>query len=248
MNGTCVRLGIGTFAAGILLSGCALFRAPQPEARPPAEPEVRYVRDPELEQRVARLELQLLEKQAQVEDLQTRLDEARREVVRAMAKLQTLASRAEAASAIAEAEIAIQTLRNTVGSERAPEVAQGRQLLQMSAREFDQQNYGGALYLANQAKSVVRSAGGRLGAGPLQSVRIDEVLFTVPLRLQARAGGNVREGPGLNFSVIFTAARGTPLTGHSYLGDWVRVSDERGRSGWIHLTLVGGRSESPTSG
>src|SRR5204863_274769 len=51
-----------------------------------------------LEQRVARLELQRLERDAQVDQLQGQLDAARREVVRAMAKLQTLASRAEAAS------------------------------------------------------------------------------------------------------------------------------------------------------
>src|SRR2546425_8259366 len=44
-------------------------------------------------------------------DLQARLDEARQEVVRALAKLQTVASRAEAASAMAEAEIAVQSLR-----------------------------------------------------------------------------------------------------------------------------------------
>src|SRR5512133_1887410 len=49
-------------------------------------------RDPELERRVARLEMRLLEREAQVEDLQSRLDDARAEVVRAMAKLRTVAS------------------------------------------------------------------------------------------------------------------------------------------------------------
>jgi len=62
---------------------------------------VRAPRDTAMEQRVARLELRLLERDAQLEELQARLDEARQEVVRAMAKLQTVASRAEAASAIA---------------------------------------------------------------------------------------------------------------------------------------------------
>src|SRR5205807_6866322 len=54
----------------------------------------------DLEQRVARLELRVLERDAQIEEVQTRLDDARQEVVRAMAKLQTLATRAEAASGI----------------------------------------------------------------------------------------------------------------------------------------------------
>src|SRR2546427_5090753 len=52
------------------------------------------VRDTALEQRAARLELRVLEQEAQVDELQSRLDDARREVVRAMAKLQSLATRA----------------------------------------------------------------------------------------------------------------------------------------------------------
>src|SRR5437667_12814633 len=75
--------------------------------RPPA-----VERDTALEQRAARLELKVLEQEALVDELQSRLDDARREVVRAMAKLQSLATRAEAASGMAEAEIALQALRS----------------------------------------------------------------------------------------------------------------------------------------
>src|SRR5437899_12177054 len=53
----------------------------------------RVARDTALESRAARLELKVLEQGAQVEELQTRLDDARREVVRAMAKLQSIANR-----------------------------------------------------------------------------------------------------------------------------------------------------------
>jgi SH3-like domain-containing protein len=28
------------------------------------------------------------------------------------------------------------------------------------------------------------------------------------------------------------------LIGHSYLDDWIRVSDDNGRTGWIFRTLV----------
>lgn len=239
-----------SLAAVAWLSGCALLRPPR-EPDPPAtgggsgaRPEVRYVTDPALEQRIARLELLLLEREAQARDLQTRLDEARREVVRTMAKLQTVASRAEAASAIAEAEIAIQSWSASAGPESAPEIAQGRQLLQMSAAEFDRQNHGGALYLANQAKSLVRTGQGA-GPGLRDARRPGETAFAAPLPLQATGQGNVRDGPGMGFRVLFTVERGTALTGHSWTGEWVRVSDEMGRSGWIFLTLVGRR---PTAG
>lgn len=218
-------------AAGTLLSACA---AKTPQGTPGA---ARIAADPELERRVTRLELQLLEKEAQIQELQASLDDARQEVVRAMAKLQTLASRAEAASAIAEAEVALQSLRAAAGSEPA----RVRQLLEHSAREFDGGNYGGALYLANQAKSLVRTARGGLLSGQRGSLRQGEVLFAVPLRLQALSRANVREGPGLDFKVLFTVEPGTPLVGHSNVEDWVRVSDETGRGGWVFHTLVGSR-------
>ena len=80
------------------------------------------IRDPEADARVARLELRLLEREAQVNELQSRLDQARQEAVRAMAKLQSLATRAEGASSIAEAEVSVQALRGSSG-QRAPAVS-----------------------------------------------------------------------------------------------------------------------------
>ena len=151
-------------------------------------------RDPEAEQRAIRLELRLLEREAQLADLQEQLDDARQEVVRAMAKLQTLASRAEAASGMAEAEIALDSLK-VVGQQATPYIAQVSHLLQMSTTEFNNQNYGGALYLANQAKGVA-AAGRRLSLSDVGTPRQGEVAFALPLRLQTVGRGNIRSGPG----------------------------------------------------
>ena len=67
---------------------------------------------------LAKLQLRLLERDAQIKQLEERLnsqqemlDEAIQEVVRAKAKLRTLESKAEAASEMAEAEIAIKALK-----------------------------------------------------------------------------------------------------------------------------------------
>jgi len=199
------------------------------------------VRDPQLEQRVARLELRLLERDAQLEDLQARLDEARREVVRAMAKLQTLASRAEAASAMAEAEIALQSLKTAAAPQAVPEAGQATQLLQQSTAEFNKRNYGGALYLANQAKSVVGASRERVASGVRGSLRPGEVLFALPLRLETVSRSNVREGPGAAYAVAFALETGAPVIGYSYTDQWVHIGDETGRSGWIFQTLVGRR-------
>src|SRR5947208_15664658 len=230
---------------GTLAGACA---HPEPATLLPARdsvivrsvPETVTVRDPQLEQRVARLELRLLERDAQIDELQARLDEARREVVRAMAKLQTLASRARAASAMAETEIALQSLKTAAAPLAAQETGQATQLLRQSSVEFNKQNYGGALYLANQAKSVVGAS--RSGASGVRGpLRPGEVLFALPLRLETVNRSNVREGPGAGYAVAFTLETGAPVVGYSYADQWVHIGDEAGRSGWMFQTLVGRR-------
>jgi hypothetical protein len=214
--------------------------APPPSRRSPAETVT--VRDPQLEQQVARLELRLLERDALIEQLQSRLDDARQEVVRTLAKLQTTASRAEAASAMAEAEVSLQTLRGTSGAQGAPEVAQAANLLQLGTAEFDKQNYGGALYLANQAKALAGAGRDRLLVGGAQAdLRPGEVLFALPLELQTTGRANVREGPSSSARVVFSLDTGAPVTGYSYSDLWVRVSDATGRTGWVFHSLVGRR-------
>src|SRR5436305_939312 len=159
------------------------------QAKPAPPPTIKVVRDtvtvrdPELDKRAARLELQLLARDAQIEDLQVRLEDTRAEVVRAMAKLQSVASRAQAASAMAEAEVALQSMKSGTSQDPPLEAAQVTRLVRQSATEFDKQNYGGALYLANQAKTVATSYRGRLGVNR-EDARPGETLFAVPIKLK----------------------------------------------------------------
>jgi len=214
-------------------------RPPRDTARVTQRPTA-VVRDTALEQRAARLELKVLEQEAQVDELQSRLDDARHEVVRAMAKLQSLATRAEAASGMAEAEIALQALRTANGNSAppSPEYGQGSQLLQLATTEFDQQNYAGALYLATEAKNAAAAGRGRVASDDRSTTRRGEVPFALPLRLQTTGRANVREGPGAGFKVLFTLETGVPIVAYSYVDQWVRIRDESDRAGWIHQTLI----------
>jgi len=202
----------------------------------------------ELEEHVAKLQLRLLERDAQLrqlrerqESLQKKLDEAILEAVRAKAKLRSLESRAEAASAMAEAEIAVKTIRGrTPERQKDPELLQVERFLDMSAKEFEKENYGGALYLASQATNLLAVTQGPLVSGEQIAPVAGEVLFAAPLALQITKTSNVREGPGLDFRVVATLEKGTRVTGHSYKGQWVRVLGD-GRSGWVFQTLVSGQ-------
>jgi uncharacterized coiled-coil protein SlyX len=215
------------------LFACATGSPPPkpPPSKPTAAAELQVA---ELERRAAQLELQLMERDSVIDSLNARLDEALQEVVGAMGKLQSLTSRAEAASAMAEADVALQSI--TSSGRDSPESRQGLRLMQLSAGEFKRKNFGGALYLANQAKAAARAhllAGGRLG-----NMRSGETPFAVPVKLHVSARANVRNGPGTNFAVSFTAEPSSTLSGLSYLGDWIRVTNDAGNEGWILRSLV----------
>ncbi len=231
-----MRAGFLILSAAVVTAACAPKKpdTPSPATRQRSAGPSRA----DLEKRMARLELSLMDKEAQVEELQARLEETRQEVVRAMAKLQTLASRAEAASAIAEAEVALQPLKVTQGQVIAPEATQASTLLRESSSEFDKENYGGALYLANQAKTLAGTARGRLSAGERGVQRAGETAFAMPIRLQAAGRGNVRAGPGTTSRIEFAVEPGDTLIGYSYVDEWIRIGDEDGRSGWIFRSLV----------
>lgn len=228
--------------AAMLLSAACSSAKPatgSSPTRPRVVRETLTVKDPELDRRLARLELRVIEKETQVEELQSRLDDTRDEVVRTMAKLQTLASRAEAASSMAETDVALQALRSSAGAQQIPETGQASRLMQQSTAEFDKQNFGGALYLANQAKTIAASGRERLAGGNRAgTLRAGETPFALPIRVKVDSRGNVREGPGTNFAVAFAVDPGTNLTAYSYSDEWVRISDDGGRSGWIIRTLL----------
>ena len=202
-----------------------------------------------LEDQVAKNNFRILEKEAQIRQLEERLesqqkmlDEAIQEVVRAKAKLRSLESKAEAASEMAEAEIAVKALKVQLAARgEDPEVVKADQLLRMSVEEFEKENYGGALYLTSQAKGQIKAGQMRLGDKEMLKSIEGEVLFAQPLPLQVLKNSNLREMPDLKSNILTTLEKGTPLIGYSYKGQWVRVTKEDGISGWIFQTLVGGR-------
>ena len=196
----------------------------------------------ELEGQVARLQIQLLERDVLVAELADQLDATRREVVRSLSRRQTQASRAEAASGMAEAEIAVQALGRAPGGADLPELTEAQARMAESSQEFDAQNYGGALYLAEAARVLARTGQARLRGNVSDRLQTDESLFALPVPLQTVGRSNVRRGPGLDFPVQFTLDGGAVLEGQSHTHQWVRVLDAQGREGWIFHTLVTARA------
>lgn len=226
---------------GLALLGAAACMHPAAQTATQPAPDTTHAapaRDPEQDRRIAQLELQIMERDAEVEALQQQLDDTRLEVVRAMAKLSTIATRAEAASGMAEAQVAVQSLRSAAGSSPSPELTTANGMLRLASTEFDKGNYGGVVYLSNQAKNAASEGQSRLGGLDRSTLRPGEVPFAIPLPLHTTGHANVRSGPGTTFKVAYTLEAGADVTALSYVDEWVRITDSGDRSGWIHRTLI----------
>ena len=199
----------------------------------------------DLEARAARLQLQLLEREAVIDGLRQALDSERQEVVRNMAKLQSQANRAEGASGMAEAEIALQSLAAVAGGEDTEEHFRGAELLDQAAAEFAKENYGGALYLATEARAAAADGQARIRGAGAGTLGTGESLFALPVPLITVSRSNVRAGPGLGHSVSATLDPQTLVTGLSYTNEWVRVDYGDGQKGWVFHTLVTSEAKSP---
>lgn len=201
-----------------------------------------------LKAEISKTKIELLEKAALVRQLDTQLanrqlmiDEAVVEVVRAKAKLRSIESRAEAASTMAEAEIALKSLKERDLSDSANASSQyfkAESLLKMSAREFKRENYGGALYLAGQAKARIKAIQGSLNQSSGRTLIDGEVLFRPFLPLILIKRSNLRKLPDLDSEVLRVLAEGLSVIGYSHKDDWVRIQVEDGQSGWVHQGLV----------
>lgn len=222
--------------------GCA-GKPPAPAPAPARAPvratvETVTVRDPETAAELGRVKVQLLERTARIADLERRLSESTNEVVRAMARLRTLATRAEAASAIAEAEVTLQQLRGRAGSQAPPEVAQTEAALRAASQAFDAENFGGAVYLATQAKRTATTGRGRLADVGGTATRTGEHPFALPVPLTTSSTANLRAAPSGAASVVSTVPAGTALTAYSYEQDWLKVATTDGVSAWVHQSVV----------
>jgi len=239
-----------SFIIAALLSACDTMMPEQPamqatpapsdaaDSRALNEQQAAEIRD--LNKTNAELQLKLLERNAELTRLDDERSEAIQEVVRTKSKLRSIESKAEAASTMAEIEIALKQVKAAAVKAKqdpGPGIRKAEKLLAMSATEFENSNYGGTIYLATQAKSLIGTRREQMGADNL-SPQPDEVPFTFPIALKSLRRSNVRDGPGTGFGVLLTLAPETPLLGLGYKDQWVRVRIEDGRDGWMHYTLV----------
>jgi len=239
----------------LALSGCAV--AP-PAAQPPTvalQPPDASVREPtcpsceEQNREIARLRQDLANRDAELRDQRFSqrdqvkvLQESHREVARAKVKLRRLATQADAASYIAEVEVAMETLRGTMGAtSNVPLMVLAQGILESTAAPFAQADYGVAMDRAAQAEElIIRVAHYRFRPGSRSRVP-GQVPLQMAIPLKVTAESHLLRQPLGKARVVAVLKKDSPLVAHAYKGSWLQVETEDGRSGWVDQAVLTAR-------
>ena len=237
----------------IVIAGCATpppAPAPEPVPAPRAEP----AREPppapctcdEPNREIARLKHDLANKEAEIRDLRSQqreqaraLQESSRQAARATVKLHRLATQADAASYIAEVEVALATLRSSTdtGSSGASLTAVAQEILGSAAEPFARGDYSAAMDRAAQAQQLIAMLASNRGRSTPPPRAASERPFQVPIPLRVKIDSNLRRQPRGNAKVLGVLKESAAVTAHAYKGNWLRVEAPDGRSGWVHQSL-----------
>ena len=224
--------------SGLNITGCGLLK-PVPVAAPipPHDPCEGQQRE------IERLQQQLVEKEVLIRNLNARqqdqakaLQETTSQVTRDQMRLRRLATQPGAASAIAEAEVAMASLKPSQITAPAQTV-QAQRLLAAATASYAKGNYGIAMDHAAQTREfieMVKDNRTRKASDP----RFAMVPFNIPIPLRAKSNINLRREPFGSAVKVAALKKDSALTAQAYLGDWLHVQTSDEHSGWVLNTQV----------
>jgi hypothetical protein len=251
----CRRPALAVLASwAAVLQGCvAPPPAPPPAPLPiPIEATVRPPTCPSCEDQtreIARLKQELAAREAELRDLRSNqrdqvkvLQESTREVTRAKVRLRRLATQADAASYIAEVEVAMATLRSSLGANATPPLmmlAQG--ILASTAAPFAQGDYGMAMETAAQAEQLLALVA-HYEVRPGSRDRVPgEVPLQVSIPLKVNVDTELRRQPLARSPVVDRVKKDVLVIARAYKSPWMQVETVDARAGWIEQSRLGPR-------
>jgi type IV secretory pathway VirB10-like protein len=248
MRRACIMLGTCAVVAA-----CATAPAPEPVAPPPPPPPPVAVAEPacpvcvDRSDEMARLRQELATRDAELKELRTSqreqakaVQESTREVTRARARQRRLATQADAASYLAEVEVAIEASRALPQAAQSPLLALAQSFLDAAQQPFAQADYGAAMDRAAQAEQLVAAVADGTPAA-VRSRATGEVLLQVSIPLKAGVDSRLRRQPGPRAPVVASLRKDAALVAHAYRGAWMRVETEDGKFGWMRQAELAAR-------
>jgi predicted GNAT family N-acyltransferase len=230
---------------GLNMTGCALLN-PAPVA-PIAVPESCMAEQSEIDrlrQLLAEKEALIRSQQARQQEQAKELQATTREASRAQVKLSRLATQPDAASTLAEVEVAMETLKSvkTTVPQRAMQ-AQAQKLLDAANAAYEKGDFATAVDRATQSREILDMLQG-LRAMKTTRNRVT-VTFQAPIPLRTRIDSNLRQLPRGNAKILSVLKKDTALMAQAYRGPWLRIQTEDGRTGWVFNRLVEARPDEP---
>jgi hypothetical protein len=186
-----------------------------------------------LRRRLAERESELGELRAKRDEQARALREADRQAAAATARLRRLATRAAAASYLAEVEV---SLASAPGQPLL--LARARELLAASREPFVRGDYDTAIDRASQAAEVVGRADDDRSFGRAPATRAADGPLQRPLAMRTRVDSHLRARPGRNGRVLAVVPAGAPVTADARRRGWLHVATGGGRGGWIYSALL----------
>ncbi len=193
----------------------------------------------------AQLQLNLLEKDVEVNRLTMMNEQLIREFVHKKGKLRNRGDKVETVSLLAEVATLIDTAKeNQLTGSRHGLLLQAEQYQAESKVELDKGNYESAFHLAGQALKLVETIQLKVDNNTQQGKAVF-VKFAVSLPMALLKTSNVRAKPSIQANVQRVLDAGSRITAVGYTGEWVKVKvPAQGlKSGWIHYALLGGTRE-----
>ena len=150
-------------------------------------------------------------------------DEAIKEVVRARARIQGMASPAEAAAMFAEARVIIDRMSEEAYNDQAIDFMKlGKRYLESGREEMEQQNPGGAAFLFDLVSTLYESFRAT-----------DPMVMTVNTKKASLRASSTTSSKRLG-----VLSYGHKVEGLARQGKWVRVDAGSNLKGWIHSDLL----------
>lgn len=197
---------------------------------------------------IERLKLLLAEKdtiirnqQLQREEQVKTMQEAASQATIAQSKLRRLATKPAAASAIAEAEIAMKNLKPVKTDLLWSSLrVQAQRFLDAATATYTAENFSTAMDHAARSKELTDMLAAHhthhTTPAPKRNAAMMPLQTTIPLQLTADS--KLFQEPRSNAPVMGILKKGFKLTAHSWQGEWFRVQTRNGASGWVSGTVV----------
>jgi hypothetical protein len=161
------------------------------------------------------------------------LEATETELIRTKARLKGLETRADAASAIAEARILMR--RAETGRGRSADIARAQESLVRAEELLKEDNFGAAIFFASKAQDLVAKVNEPRPSAP--AAADDERPAPHPTCIVKAATANLRESPSTDAPVLASVPRGTTLQALAARGGWTKVR-QGDVVGWILTRLV----------